>query len=129
MLTEGTTRSCFSTDDVPALAEFYGTTLGLDVELMDGTVSPMMLIHLPGGGETLVYAKEDHSPATHTVLMFEVPDFDASMAALQERGVDLVPTEYTGEDGIARDPEGRMPTSAWTRDPSGNWLHFMERRL
>ncbi len=126
MLASSTAHSAFSTDSVATATAFYRDTLGLEVEVFDAG-GPMLRLHLPGGGTTLMYEKEDHAPASHTVLMFEVDDVVATMRQLAERGVPLVPLEWCDEDGIARDPEGRMPDMAWFKDPAGNWMHVMGR--
>ena len=56
--------SGFSTNDIERSRDFYGTTLGLEVEESNG----MLEIKLGGGGTVLVYPKEDHVAATFTVL-------------------------------------------------------------
>lgn len=126
MLNQGFGLSCFSSDDIPAAAEFYGDKLGLAIERMDVPGGPMLRVTLPGGALALIYGKEGHEPATHTVLMFEVEDLDATVADLRSRGVDFEQFGWTGEDGIARPTDG-SPASAWMRDPSRNWLQVMAK--
>ncbi len=128
MLTDGTAFGSASTDDIDAAESFYRDTLGLDVErrAVPGG-GDMLWLTLPGGGNMLVYAKDDHAPASHTVLNFEVADFDAEVATLRSHGVTLEQLEWTDADGVARDPEGAMPLTAWFKDPAGNWICLMQR--
>ena len=117
----------FSTNDIGAAERFYGESLGLDVERMgDGGMGEMMFVTHPDGGRTFIYEKDDHQPATFTVLNFVVDDIDAAAAGLREAGVTLEQLEWTGEDGIARDPEGRMPSTLWFKDPAGNWIGVLD---
>ncbi len=109
--------STFSADDIPRAKQFYGETLGLDVaDEMDG-----LALHLAGGGEVFVYPKEDHEPASFTVLNFPVDDIDEAVDELTEAGVEF--ERYEGmeldEKGIYR---GEGPTIAWFKDPAGNIL-------
>ncbi|WP_062522832.1 VOC family protein [Demequina silvatica] len=127
MLSDATTFASFSTDSVEKARDFYGDTLGLDVRFYDDEgMGPMLRLMYPGGGSTLVYEKADHAPASHTVLNFAVDDFESTVEQLKGKGVRFERLEWTDEDGIARDPEGRMPLTAWFRDPAENWICLME---
>ncbi len=113
--------STFSVDDVPRAKEFYGKTLGLDVaDEMDG-----LALHLAGGCEVFVYPKEDHEPASFTVLNFPVDAIDQAVDKLTEAGVEF--ERYEGmeldEKGINR---GEGPTIAWFKDPAGNILSVLQ---
>ncbi len=115
--------SGFSADDIPRAKQFYGETLGLDVtEEMGG-----LALHLGGGADVFIYPKENHSPATFTVLNFPVDDVDAAVEQLTAAGVTF--ERYDGfdqdEKGIARGGEGRGPTIAWFTDPAGNILSVL----
>ena len=84
---------------------------------------------LGGGGTVFVYPKEDHQPATFTILNFPVGDIEAAVASLRDRGVEFeryegTPIE-TGEDGIMRGGHG--PPIAWFKDPAGNILSVIEQ--
>ena len=65
-------------DDLAAAKEFYGITLGLTVD-PDGVGARL---HLPGGGTVFIYPKENHQPATFTILNFAVEDIDATVNKL-----------------------------------------------
>ncbi len=120
MLKDNRTFSSFSADDIPAAKRFYSDTLGLEVEEQMGGLA----LHLGGGGEVVVYPKDDHVPATHTVLNFLVDDIDAAVDRLTETGITFEQYEgdiATDEKGIMRDPDGG-PAIAWFKDPAGNTL-------
>ena len=116
--------SGFATDDLGAAQQFYGETLGIESELLEE--GNLLVLKLAGGRDTLVYHKPDFTPATYTILNFEVDDVEATVDELTARGVEL--ERYDGfdqdEKGIARGDEG--PTIAWFTDPAGNILAVME---
>jgi catechol 2,3-dioxygenase-like lactoylglutathione lyase family enzyme len=112
--------SSFSVRDIPEAKEFYGQTLGLDVvEESEGTLA----LQLGGGGRVLVYPKEDHTPATFTVLNFPVDNIEGAVDALGERGIKFESYPGTDEKGIHR---GEGPLIAWFKDPAGNFLSVLE---
>jgi predicted enzyme related to lactoylglutathione lyase len=123
MLGESRAYSGFSADDIPAAKRFYEETLGVKVTEQHG----MLTLHLAGDRPTLVYPKDGHEPASFTILNFPVPDVEAAVDALAERGVSFeryegTPME-TDEKGIFR---GGGPLIAWFRDPAGNVLSVIE---
>ena len=112
--------SGFAVNDIPAAKTFYGETLGLRVSEDNG----MLSLHLAGDRDTLVYPKEDHEPATYTILNFLVQDIDAAVDALVARGVTFERYDGVDEKGIFR--KGG-PLIAWFRDPAGNVLSVLEQ--
>jgi catechol 2,3-dioxygenase-like lactoylglutathione lyase family enzyme len=124
VLTDSPAFSGFSVDDLDSARQFYADTLGLRVSVMT-EMGGMLRLQLGGGGEVLVYPKEDHTPATFTVLNFPVPDVDAAVEQLAARGVrfEQYPHLGTDEKGIARQ-EG--PPIAWFADPAGNILSVLQ---
>src|SRR4051794_20623481 len=60
--------SGFSVNDPAKARAFYGETLGLQVTEEGGGLR----IQLPGGGTAFAYPKENHQPATYTMLDFVV---------------------------------------------------------
>jgi catechol 2,3-dioxygenase-like lactoylglutathione lyase family enzyme len=113
----------FSVDDVPAAREFYAGTLGLAVTEANG----MLTLDLAGGGRVLIYPKEDHAPATFTVLNFPVPDVEAAVDQLGARGVRFEHYEGTPIETDARGIfRGGGPLIAWFTDPAGNVLSVLQ---
>jgi len=119
--------SGFSVDDVPAAKRFYGETLGLNVSEANG----MLQLHIANGGDIIVYAKPNHTPATFTILNFPVDNIDQVVDALTERGVrfERYDNAYMQADakGIYRDPGGG-PYIAWFKDPAGNILSVLQEK-
>ena len=114
--------SGFAVDDIAAAKKFYGETLGLDVSEEYG----MLTLHINQGGDIIIYPKEDHTPASFTILNFPVVDVDQAVDQLSERGVTF--ERYEGfeqdEKGVARGDQG--PAIAWFTDPAGNILSVLE---
>ena len=82
-------------------------------------------VHLTGGGELpLIYPKDDHQPATFTVLNFAVDDIDDAVDRLSSAGVSFERYEGMEQDekGINR---GEGPDIAWFKDPAGNILSVL----
>jgi catechol 2,3-dioxygenase-like lactoylglutathione lyase family enzyme len=120
-----TAFSGFSVNDLAKAKEFYTQTLGLKV-LEEG---PGLIIHLPGGGTVLTYPKDDHQPATFTILNFVVDNIDQAVDELKNRGVSF--ERYAGmpqdEKGIMRGISQNMgPDIAWFKDPAGNILSVLQ---
>ncbi len=110
--------SGFAVDDTDRARAFYGETLGVQVDDLEGG---LLQLTLGTGAKVLVYPKPDHTPATFTVLNFPADDVDAAVDALAARGVafERYPEMGTDEKGVMR---GHGPTIAWFRDPAGNIL-------
>jgi catechol 2,3-dioxygenase-like lactoylglutathione lyase family enzyme len=116
--------SGFAVDDLQKARQFYGETLGLKTSVLDEE-NGLMVLHLAGDRDTLVYQKPDHTPATYTILNFSVDKIDETVEELAARGVRF--ERYDGfeqdEKGIAR---GEGPYIAWFRDPAGNVLSVLQ---
>ena len=121
MLGESKAFSGFAVDDIEAARGFYGDVLGLTVTEENG----MLTLQLAGDRPTLVYPKDDHEPATYTILNFPVDDIDAAAEGLMERGV-----AFEIYEGAPQDEKGVMreygPPIAWFRDPAGNILSIIQ---
>ncbi|MFJ8468041.1 VOC family protein [Streptomyces swartbergensis] len=119
----GTTKaySGFSVNDIEAARKFYGDTLGIRVSEEHG----MLILHIAGGRDILVYPKEDHTPATYTILNFPVDDIEAAVDELSRRGVRFERYDHLQADdkGIFR---GGGPLIAWFTDPAGNVLSVLQ---
>jgi catechol 2,3-dioxygenase-like lactoylglutathione lyase family enzyme len=66
-------------------------------------------------------------PMPHTVVGFEVPDVEADVRALADRGVQTERYGFLDQDelGIWSAPGGRARI-AWFKDPDGNVLSFSQ---
>jgi catechol 2,3-dioxygenase-like lactoylglutathione lyase family enzyme len=114
-------------DDLTAAKDFYGSTLGLDViDVGDGG---LLALRARNGYTVLIYPKDRHEAAGHTVVNFPVDDIEASVDELVAAGVtferyDEGPVR-TNERGIATIASAG-PKQAWFRDPAGNILSVIE---
>lgn len=123
-----TTFSGISTNDLVKAKDFYVNVLGLEVS--DETMG--LLLNLPGGSQLFIYEKDDHQPATFTVLNFVVEDIDSKVDELKAKGVKIEQIDMGG--GIATDEKGILrglaanqgPDIAWFKDPAGNFLAVLQ---
>lgn len=123
MLKDSYAFSGFSVNDQAAAKEFYGQTLGLEVE--DNEMG--LQLKIAGGHPVFIYQKNDHAPATFTILNFPVDDIDKAVEELKAKGAvfEQYP-EMTDEKGIARGKAAnRGPDIAWFKDPAGNILSVL----
>jgi catechol 2,3-dioxygenase-like lactoylglutathione lyase family enzyme len=120
--------SSFSADDIEAAKRFYVDVLGL--ELKDEAMGGLEL-GLGGGGVIFIYPKDNHEPASFTVLNFPVADIEAAVDELRAKGVETKIYDDSqfpsDEKGIVRGGPGGEgdesgPDIAWFRDPAGNVL-------
>jgi catechol 2,3-dioxygenase-like lactoylglutathione lyase family enzyme len=122
MLDNSKPFSSFSVNDLQKAKEFYGETLGVEVK----TDAEGLELHFPGN-TIFIYPKQNHVPATFTVLNFPVKNIEEAVDDLSRRGVRFEKyTEgelKTDEKGIFR---GDGPTIAWFKDPAGNFLSVIE---
>jgi catechol 2,3-dioxygenase-like lactoylglutathione lyase family enzyme len=114
--------SGFAVDDIAKAREFYEGTLGLRVS----EEGDLLVLHLAGDRDTIVYPKPDFTPATYTILNFPVADVEDAVTELEKQGVRLMRYEGFDQDerGISRTPGG--PAIAWFTDPAGNILSVLE---
>jgi catechol 2,3-dioxygenase-like lactoylglutathione lyase family enzyme len=118
--------SGFSVDDLAKAKGFYTETLGLRVE--DEGVG--VRLYLPGGGTVFAYPKDDHEPASFTILNFVHDNIDEAVAELTQRGVRFEHYKdgpSTDEKGILRGRRQNLgPDIAWFKDPAGNILSVIQ---
>ncbi|MEF9887213.1 VOC family protein [Streptomyces sp. P9-A4] len=126
MFGETSAFSGFSVDDLDAARRFYGETLGLKVEEQGDGEMRMLFLTLAGGARVLLYPKDDHAPASFTVLNFAVDDIDRAVDELTGRGVTLerYPGFEADDKGVVR--AGGGPAVAWFKDPAGNVLSVLQ---
>lgn len=127
MFREANALSGFSVNDLEEAKTFYGEMLGIAV---DDTGMGLEL-QFPNGHSVFLYEKEDHEPATFTVLNFPVSDIDAAVDSLVEAGVvmkryDNMPGDQDGRGIMRGKTAGMGPDIAWFEDPAGNVLAVLE---
>jgi len=118
--------SGFSVDNLAKAKEFYAGILGLKVD-----DQPMGLrLHLPGGATVFVYPKDNHQPATFTILNFVVDNIDNAVDELTRQGVRFEHYDNglkTDKKGVARGISSNQgPDIAWFKDPAGNFLSVLQ---
>jgi catechol 2,3-dioxygenase-like lactoylglutathione lyase family enzyme len=119
MLNGNDAFSGFAVDDIQKAKEFYGQILGMTVTEENG----MLNLSIGAGQRVLVYPKDDHVPATYTILNFPVDDIDKAVEELARAGVRFEHYDETDTNGIMR---GRGPDIAWFTDPAGNILSVLK---
>lgn len=124
MLQSSRAFSSYSVDNLEKARTFYTETLGLDAKQNDMGILEMQLV---GGQSLIIYPKDDHRPASFTVMNFVVADIDKAVDDLIANGVELERYKNFDHDakGIARSNDGG-PSIGWFRDPAGNILAVME---
>ena len=122
MIGTANTFSSFAVDDLDKAREFYADTLG--VKVSDGPMGVLSL-DVADGRSILVYPKPDFTPATYTVLNFQVDDVETAVDELSGRGIKFERYEGFDQDakGIAH---GGGPRIAWFKDPAGNILAVLK---
>jgi catechol 2,3-dioxygenase-like lactoylglutathione lyase family enzyme len=105
MLKAAAAFSGFSVNDQARAKEFYTKTLSL--ELSDETMG--LDLKLPGGGSLFIYPKDDHQPATFTVLNFVVEDIDSAVDQLISAGV-----KFEIYDNMPAKQEKKVLPAAWS---------------
>jgi len=124
MLDASKAYSGFAVDDIQKAKQFYGETLGLDVNELDvGQDLPLLEIRF-GGDRTpvLIYPKPDFTPATYTILNFPVGDVEGTVDELAARGVEFERYDGFEQDEKGIDRSGPADGIAWFTDPAGNVL-------
>ncbi len=99
---------------------FYHDTLGMLVsDEEEGVIS----LDMGDEERVMLYPKDDHEPASHTVLNFPVDNLERVMSELTNRGVTFERYPGTDEKGVYH---GDGPLMAWFKDPSGNILSVLQ---
>lgn len=132
MFTKAPVVHSFSVSDIDETSRFYRETLGLDVaEAIMGNLE----ITFGDGSKAFVYQKDDHEPATFTILNFVSDDLEATVDALNAKGIttklyddEEIPGLSNDAKGIVHDEQGD-PQIVWFKDPSGNVLAVVPRDL
>ncbi|WP_294678478.1 VOC family protein [uncultured Fluviicola sp.] len=117
--------SSFSAEDTDEAYFFYKNVLGLQVEKEEMSI---LTISINEGMRIIIYPKQDHVPATFTVLNIPVTDIEDAVDELSKKGVSFLqydmPYIKTDQKGISRMENG--PSQAWFTDPSKNILSLIQ---
>ncbi len=111
MLTDSKAYSGIAVNDMMAARAFYSDVLALRTSQEYG----LLWLHHPNGRDTLVYEQPSATPASYTVLNFEVDDIETVVEGLRSRGV-----QFESYDELQQDPSGvyrqEGPYIAWFKD-------------
>jgi catechol 2,3-dioxygenase-like lactoylglutathione lyase family enzyme len=124
MLKDTKAFSSFSVKDLNQAKDFYQGKLGLNYSEDE----PMTLsLKVGDQNNVLIYEKENHIPATFTVLNFLVNDVESVVDDLSNKGIkfEIYPEGelQTDQKGIHRNGG---PVIAWFKDPAGNFISLVE---
>jgi catechol 2,3-dioxygenase-like lactoylglutathione lyase family enzyme len=124
MLPGRSTHTTLPTSDLTRSRAFYEDVLGF----VPVDVSPGGVTYEGADGTTfLVFPSSGRAAGTHTQMGFTVPDIEAEIRELKERGIRFEAYDMDGFDAassIAALPGMRV---AWFKDPDGNLLGIVQR--
>ncbi|HWF46147.1 MAG TPA: VOC family protein [Bryobacteraceae bacterium] len=122
-LSEQALVSFVAARDPEAAKKFYRDVLGL--RLVSEQL-PYALVFDANGVTIRVSIVQSFTPATYTVLGWDVPDIQVAMKALEDAGVhfERYPGMPQDEMGIWTAPGGAKV--AWFKDPDGNTLSISQ---
>lgn len=127
MLQKSKAFSGFSVDNPDKAKKFYREVLGLNVK--DGEMEGLISIQIESGNFIMVYPKQNHEPATYTVLNFPVTDITKTVQELTSLGVIF---EHYNTDEIKTDKQGIFHDHgmaiAWFKDPAGNIFSVIQEK-
>jgi predicted enzyme related to lactoylglutathione lyase len=118
----------FSVNDINKAKDFYGKTLGLDVEEVK-EMKGLLNLKIADGNKIMIYHRPNHTPAAYTVLNFVVDNIDKTVDELVSKGIRLERYKELDQDekGILRGKSiNKEPDIAWFTDPAGNIISVIE---
>jgi catechol 2,3-dioxygenase-like lactoylglutathione lyase family enzyme len=117
------TTTFIVTSDRAKAKSFYGGTLGFTLTHEDDFAAVFDL----NGTPLRISTVPDHVAQEHTVLGWSVPDIEAAVQALRDKGVTFALFDGLGQDalGIWTAP-GTTARVAWFKDPDGNVLSLSQ---
>jgi catechol 2,3-dioxygenase-like lactoylglutathione lyase family enzyme len=122
MLDAGKAYSGFAVTDIEKTKQFYGETLGLEINELD-VGAPQPLLELQAGDRAiLIYPKPYLAPANYTILNFPVDDVEGTVDELAGKGVTFERYDGFEQDEKGIDRSGPAGGIAWFTDPSDNIL-------
>jgi predicted enzyme related to lactoylglutathione lyase len=123
MLKNSKAFSSFSVDDLDKAKDFYSKVIGLEVK--EFKEIGILNIKFSGGAELMIYSKDNHKPATFTVLNFPVENVEKTVDELISKEVKFEQYKEfkTDEKGISREWGQEI---AWFKDPAGNIISVLK---
>ena len=123
MLSEAPAHATLPAADLARARHFYEEVVGL----VPARVTPGGVFYATGNGtQVFVFPSSGVASGTHTQVGFRVPDIEAAVTELRERGVAFEAYDFPGFDrktSIASFPANR---SAWFRDTEGNLIGVVQ---
>ena len=119
MLESCVTYSVLPASDLQRATAWYRDKLELEPERTEGQG---VLYGTGSAAKIYLYETGNAGTAQNTAMCWLVPDIEAALAHLRDRGVVFEDYDFPGlktEKGIAEDEMGR---SAWFKDSEGNYL-------
>ena len=122
MLSKSKIVAFVATKKPESAKDFYEQTLGLRLIADDD----FAIVFDANGVMLRVQKVQEHTPANHTVLGWEVSDIQAKVKELMRRDVRCERYAWMEQDelGIWRAPSGAR--IAWFKDPDGNVLSLTQ---
>jgi predicted enzyme related to lactoylglutathione lyase len=111
--------------DIDRAEKFYRDVLGLEIERRDTGAGAAFTAKAGGGTDLFVYQTQ-LAPGGATNAMYLVPDLDAAMSDLRERGVkfeDYSFPEWHTVNGVVEMGGNR---AAWFKDSEGNIFNIAQ---
>lgn len=106
--------------DIRRAREFYEDKLGL---IAQGLGPDGKFLYVCGGGVTLaLFQRESGTKADHTVISFEVKDIEATIKALESKGVVFSDYDLPGLKTVDHVCILGSEKAAWFNDTEGNIL-------
>lgn len=119
------TFSSFSVRDKAAAKSFYVDVLGL--KMKDNEIG-FLELYTDGNSPIMVYEKENHVPATFTILNFMTDNIELLVESLSNKGIKFDQYDEpmkTNEQGIHVSDKGAK--IAWFKDPSDNHIAIIQQ--
>ena len=124
MLPGRRTHTTLPTTDLERSRGFYERVLGFT----PSDVSPGGVTYESADGTTfLVFPSAGRAAGTHTQMGFTVPDIEAEVRELKERGVSFETYDMAGFDAVISIASFPGLRTAWFKDPDGNLLGIVQR--
>jgi catechol 2,3-dioxygenase-like lactoylglutathione lyase family enzyme len=111
------------TADLGRARAWYAEKLGLE----PADERPGGLLYRLGGSEFALFASSGRASGDHTQMAFEVADLEATVAALEARGVVFEEIGIVEVEGNYPSKHSSGERAAWFRDCEGNLLGVGQR--